>query len=136
MPYETVIKSSKRIERLLSGLGATGKGLHEKATSVEDLISDTLVRKIRYLASVRNKLIHEDGYELTELELYKFKLTTDEVCEILSIDNEAVPFSEEKNTYNYKETGPISVFFKDIFKSVYRILYGVFILFVLNSWFN
>jgi hypothetical protein len=60
---ESVIQSTKNLESLLTKeLGATGKGLHEKATSVEHLIPAELLKKIRYIASVRNKLMHESDY--------------------------------------------------------------------------
>ena len=42
--------------------GAKGKGLHEKASSVQQMLRPDLVRKIRYLATIRNKLVHERGF--------------------------------------------------------------------------
>ncbi|MBR6435630.1 MAG: hypothetical protein IKS45_03915 [Thermoguttaceae bacterium] len=40
--------------------GAIGRGLHEKASSVSNKISNQCMKKIRYIASVRNKAAHED----------------------------------------------------------------------------
>ncbi|KAL6773653.1 hypothetical protein ACKKBG_A21995 [Auxenochlorella protothecoides x Auxenochlorella symbiontica] len=58
--YELVCRSSKELEHVLTvGFGAQGKGLHEKATYVEQYLSPDLIRKIRYLATIRNKLVHE-----------------------------------------------------------------------------
>jgi hypothetical protein len=93
--YELVIKSSKELEHLLDRqFGATGKGLHEKADSVEQYFGKVgrrgsvrslykcfnstvlivrsssfyffhcacmqdLIRQIHYLATIRNKLVHE-----------------------------------------------------------------------------
>jgi len=58
--YELVIVNCKNLEKLLEhGLGASGKGLHEKVSSVQDRLPRPLVKRLRYIASVRNKFIHE-----------------------------------------------------------------------------
>jgi len=58
-----VIKCSKELEYVLEAeFGATGRGLHEKVSSVHDL-PPSLVKQIRYLATIRNKLIHERGFD-------------------------------------------------------------------------
>lgn len=51
---------SRKLEAILGQLGASGKGLHEKATSVQHLLPAKLLSKLRYVASVRNKLSHDD----------------------------------------------------------------------------
>ena len=86
MPYEIVIKSSKKIEALLSELGATGKGLHEKATSIESQLSYSLVKKIRYLASVRNQLVHEDGFEISDEGVEQYRAISEQVYDLLFIN--------------------------------------------------
>lgn len=59
-----VIKNVKKIEKLLAvNYLATGKGLHEKATSVEEKLTPELMKKIRYIATIRNKLVHEDDFK-------------------------------------------------------------------------
>ena len=59
---DLAVKSSKKIESTLQRvLGAQGKGLHEKVSSVENSISTALVKRIRYIASIRNKLIHDES---------------------------------------------------------------------------
>lgn len=59
---DLAIKSSKKIESTLERvLGAQGKGLHEKVTSIEGKIPAALVKRIRYIATIRNKLIHEES---------------------------------------------------------------------------
>ncbi|KAL4457561.1 hypothetical protein ABPG75_012426 [Micractinium tetrahymenae] len=81
--YELVIRASKDLEHVLEVcLGAQGKGLHEKCTSVQGVIPPDLQRKIRYLATIRNKLVHErdfhhipdrarfvESYQIAEREL-------------------------------------------------------------------
>ena len=62
--YELVIKSSKDLEFILErDFGAQGRGLHEKISSVERELPGQLVRQMRYLATIRNKLIHERGFD-------------------------------------------------------------------------
>ncbi len=43
--------------------GATGKGLHEKISSVEGQLTPEMIRNMRYLATIRNKLVHERGFD-------------------------------------------------------------------------
>ncbi|OQR83853.1 hypothetical protein ACHHYP_14186 [Achlya hypogyna] len=62
--YELVIKCSKELEYILEAdFGATGRGLHEKISSANGDFSPQLVRQMRYLATIRNKLIHERGFD-------------------------------------------------------------------------
>jgi hypothetical protein len=60
---ELAITRVKALESLLEGLGATGKGLHEKVTSVQNRLSLPLVKKLRFIATVRNKIVHESDYQ-------------------------------------------------------------------------
>jgi hypothetical protein len=62
--YELAIKSSKELEHLLdTEFHAQGKGLHEKISSVESTLPRKLVLNMRYLATIRNKLVHEYGFD-------------------------------------------------------------------------
>lgn len=61
---ERAIRASKRYEAALSRLyGATGRGLHEKADSVAHRLEGRLARDLHLIATVRNKLVHEEGYD-------------------------------------------------------------------------
>ena len=61
--FELAIRSSKDLEYLLeTEFDAHGKGLHEKISSVETSLTPDLVRNMRYLATIRNKLVHERGF--------------------------------------------------------------------------
>jgi hypothetical protein len=61
---ELAVTRTKALESFLEqALGATGKGLHEKVTSVQDKLSQPLVKKLRFIATVRNKIVHESNYE-------------------------------------------------------------------------
>lgn len=56
----TILNRSIAIEsELTRKFGAEGSGLNDKATFCEHLFHPGFVRKIRYIASVRNKLSHE-----------------------------------------------------------------------------
>ncbi|CAN7534118.1 hypothetical protein LJR143_003638 [Pseudoxanthomonas sp. LjRoot143] len=66
MSIEIVLKETKSIESMLGKLGANGRGLREKAESIKHLLTDGAFRNIRFMATVRNKLVHEDGFDLTD----------------------------------------------------------------------
>lgn len=60
---ELAITRTKTLESLLEqGLGAAGRGLHEKVTSVQPKLPPALVKRLRFIASVRNKIVHEASY--------------------------------------------------------------------------
>ena len=62
--FELVIKQSKHFEVLLkTHFGATGKGLHQLVSSIEKALPKDLIRDLRKIATIRNKLIHEQGYD-------------------------------------------------------------------------
>lgn len=57
---ELAINRCKAIESLLAHrLGASGRGLHEKTTSIAGRLPEATVRQLRFIASVRNVLVHE-----------------------------------------------------------------------------
>src|SRR4051794_18693592 len=61
---ELAITRTKALESLLeAGLGATGKGLHEKGSSVQAKLPPPLVKKLRFVATIRNKIVHESDYQ-------------------------------------------------------------------------
>jgi hypothetical protein len=61
---ELAINRTKALETLLeAGLGATGRGLHEKVSSVEPRLPPPLVRRLRFVATVRNRIVHDAGYQ-------------------------------------------------------------------------
>ncbi len=71
--YEIVLENSKDLEGRLAKIGATGKGLHEKTSSVSALLAPDLLKELRAVATIRNKLIHEEGFMLTRSELDDFE---------------------------------------------------------------
>ena len=64
---ETVIRASKQLEQLLEQhYGAIGRGLHEKTSSIEVQLDSDTVRRLRKIATLRNKVVHED-FEIDDL---------------------------------------------------------------------
>ena len=64
---EVAIEWSKRFEKLLaSKFGAVGKGLHEKIDSVKAHLPDDIQSKLRFIATIRNKIVHDDEYVAIE----------------------------------------------------------------------
>ena len=73
---EVAVKISRALESLLEkNYQASGKGLHEKVTSVEDKLPEALVNQLRYIATIRNSVVHEDGFVIADLA--KFVITGD-----------------------------------------------------------
>ena len=61
---EQTIQYTKKIETMLESLGAEGKGIHTKLGSIKDKLEEPLVKKIRRIGNMRNKLMHQDGFEI------------------------------------------------------------------------
>ncbi|UVL59218.1 hypothetical protein LOY54_14235 [Pseudomonas sp. B21-032] len=70
---EIVINATKKLESLLTLLGADGRGLQEKCDSVAHLLPPEIVGSVKYLARNRNKLLHEDGFELSDLGAFQYQ---------------------------------------------------------------
>jgi hypothetical protein len=59
-----VLEKTQEMEYLLkTNFGATGKGLNEYLDSIQGTLPADLVKKIRFVATIRNKLVHERGYQ-------------------------------------------------------------------------
>jgi hypothetical protein len=64
---DLAIKTSRRLEGLLeTRYSAEGRGLHEKLAAVEAMLSPEALRNGRYVATMRNKVVHEDGFSLPD----------------------------------------------------------------------
>lgn len=69
---ETVIKNTKKIESILqTKFSAECRGLHEKITSIESYLDSQQVKVLRRIATLRNKTVHEDDFEITDIEGFK-----------------------------------------------------------------
>ena len=100
-PFELEVKDrTKKIESLLvSKFGASGRGLWEKVTSVENLFPAAIVKKIKFLATVRNKLEHVDGYAF-DGNPEQFLRTGDECISVLENTEPATEKPNFPNPFN------------------------------------
>ena len=78
MNYEILIGKTKRIETLLRSIGAQGKGIHSLANSVSDRLPNEIEAKLRFIASIRNKALHEDRFILSDADWLSFESACDE----------------------------------------------------------
>lgn len=68
---ETAVRFSKELEGLLeSRFSAQGRGLHEKISSVEAGLPPDLVDTLRFIATVRNRAVHEHGFSIARPDEY------------------------------------------------------------------
>lgn len=77
-PISTAVKKAKEIETLLAeNFEAEGKGLHQKITSAGPYLPVEMQKKLRWIATIRNKMVHEEGFEDEFLKLQDFVSTSD-----------------------------------------------------------
>ncbi len=68
---DLVVSRSRRLEALLrSQFHAEGKGLHQLVSSVEERLPHDVIKKLRFIATMRNKVVHEDGYKLEDKQAF------------------------------------------------------------------
>lgn len=66
------VKSSKDLENILvESFGASGIGLHEKISSVEHALPQGMKTKLRAVANIHNKVIHEKYLEVLDTAAYE-----------------------------------------------------------------
>ncbi|MEH0690490.1 DUF4145 domain-containing protein [Vibrio cholerae] len=76
---ESVITRTRKIEKLLrTQYHAEGKGLHQLVTSCEERLPHDVIGKLRYIATIRNKVVHEYDYQLEDPASF---LNTCDECE-------------------------------------------------------
>jgi len=105
MSYERIVSRVKKIETVLSEMGASGRGLHAKLTSIESQLDGSVVRKIRFIASIRNKLLHEDGFELSDDIFERFEGACDQVEEYFHRLSSETRSSSGRSSSAAKKTG-------------------------------
>lgn len=77
-----IIDGAKAIEKILTEqFGGTGRGMTEKLNSSRYPIPEPLQKRIKHLAWLRNRSVHEDGFELEDPDDYAAKCAR--VCEEL-----------------------------------------------------
>lgn len=76
---EKVVVRTRQIEKLLRvQYHAKGKGLHQLITSCEERLPHDVIGKLRFIATIRNKIVHEEDYKLEDRK--QFLVVCDE-CE-------------------------------------------------------
>jgi len=64
---EQVVLRTRKLERLLrEQYHARGKGLHQLISSCEERLPHDVIAKLRFVATIRNKVVHEDRYKLED----------------------------------------------------------------------
>ena len=64
-----LLSLSRDFENLLTEIfGATGQGLHQKVNSVEAQLPPEVTKKLRFIASVRNGVVHKGDVDAATLE--------------------------------------------------------------------
>ena len=64
---EKVVMRTRTIEKLLrTQYHAEGKGLHQLISSCEERLPHDVIAKLRYIATVRNKIVHEEDFRLDD----------------------------------------------------------------------
>ncbi|EOX1766895.1 DUF4145 domain-containing protein [Vibrio cholerae] len=68
---EQVVLRTRKLETLLrEQYHAEGKGLHQLITSCEERLPHDVIKKLRYVATIRNKVVHEDDYRLDDRKAF------------------------------------------------------------------
>lgn len=69
-----IIAGAKSIERILTEqFGGTGRGMKEKLDSARFPIPAPLQQRVAYLARLRNRCVHEEGFEIQDADDYARK---------------------------------------------------------------
>ena len=108
-----ILEKTRKIETLLIiNYHANGKGLHEKISSVENEINSAEVKKLRWIATMRNKSVHEDGFEIEDLN--SFLEECDNVINLLDSHN-----VNTTNQFIDTDKDDINLTFKNKYKKVF-----------------
>ena len=75
-----ILEKAIKIESLLADLGGEGRGIHDKLTCIEQEFDLSMVKKIRRVASIRNKAAHESDFQT---DMASFHRVADEVIDCL-----------------------------------------------------
>lgn len=75
-----ILEKAIQVESLLGDLGGEGRGIHDKLTCIEQEFDVSMVKKIRRIASIRNKAAHEIDFET---DMASFHRVANEVIDCL-----------------------------------------------------
>lgn len=78
-----VIAGTKAIEKILTEkFGGTGRGMTEKLNSARYPVPEALQKRVKHLAWLRNRSVHEEGFTIPDVDDYAAKCAA--VCEELN----------------------------------------------------
>lgn len=66
-----ILELAIKVESLLGDLGGEGRGIHDKLTCIEQEFDVSMVKKIRRIASIRNKAAHEIHFETDMVSFHR-----------------------------------------------------------------
>ncbi len=93
---------TKNFEALLEEIyNAEGVGLHEKVNDIQDHVNSDILKKLKYVATIRNKLAHEIDYNELEED---FEKTCKEIQQFLGKEKKRLHYMEIKLSF-YKKIG-------------------------------
>ena len=141
---DVVLEASKRLETVLKERhGAAGRGLHEYTSDVEDALPEPVVKTLRWLATVRNNVVHGDvagdgsGSGLDGIhQKARYVLQAGRSYDWLVKEGESENFGESE-VLNSKRR--ISVKVNMVNPKVFLVAWLVLVvsmLFIIISWFN
>ena len=64
---DRLLKATRPLEAALRRRGGQGRGLHGLVSSLESTLSADLVKQLRWLATLRNKAVHEDDFKVPNI---------------------------------------------------------------------
>lgn len=110
MSMDIVIKRCKKIESALVDLGAEGKGLHAKLSSLESSIEDSIKKKIRYVATIRNKALHDANFDVNAEVMREYTQACDEIDEyLLMMQHQQPAYIRNDNAGSESTVGEVKV---------------------------
>lgn len=111
MNLDNIIERAKEIETILVDMGATGKGLHEKVSSLETNLNKSVVKAIRYIATIRNNALHDDNFKLTKDIIDEYEDAYEMVLLMLNIE-----IKKPKSSDREKKKKELSAFELNVIK--------------------
>ena len=105
MLADDLLKMTKKIENILSEMGAEGRGLNQKLDSVANKVNEATTKKIRFIATIRNKMVHESNFEVDTQTEENIKEAYDYVIANLIVEKKSTPSTSSNSTENINNGG-------------------------------
>jgi hypothetical protein len=130
---DIAVQGSRRLERILEErYGAEGKGLTEKLASVSDRVPSQLHRDLRWVARMRNRVVHEEGVELDNPE--RFQALVDSLANDLEHGQVEEASDDEEYLIEIRAEPAQSGRFGEILRNLSVAVIGLFVALVLLAY--